>query len=162
MRGVRFNFHDAYFRGDSTHRGGAQIIPATRRVMLASMLTAKPRMFEPIYLVDIMCPKKCLGSAINVLSRRRGEVIDQAEITGMPMCAIKAYMPVNESFGFNGALRGDTRGQAFPQLIFDHWQLLPGDPLDATSKAGEIVLDIRKRKGLAEMIPALENYLDKL
>ncbi|XP_045158723.2 elongation factor 2-like [Mercenaria mercenaria] len=162
VRGVRFNFQDAHFRGDPSHRGGGQIIPATRRVMLAAMLTAKPKLFEPVYLVEVMCPKTCLGSAINLLSRKRGEVIDQQQQEGTPMCTVKAYMPVNESFGFNGELRGDTGGQAFPQFIFDHWQLLPGDPLDVSSKAGEIVADIRKRKGLHVEVPALDNFLDKL
>ncbi|KAL4235861.1 Elongation factor 2 [Mactra antiquata] len=162
VRGVRFNLQDAYFKGDQSHRGGGQIIPATRRAMLASMLTAKPRLIEPVYLVEIMCPKDCLGAAVNLLSRKRGEIVEQVLLEGSPMSTIKAYMPVNESFGFNGELRGDTGGQAFPQFIFDHWQLLPGDPLDATSKAGEIVADIRKRKGLVEKIPALENFFDKL
>ena len=64
--------------------------------------------------------------------------------------------------GFNGDLRGETGGKAFPQALFSHWQQLPGDPLDASSKAGGIVKDIRERKGLAATIPALENYLDKL
>lgn len=162
VRGVRFNFHDAYFRGDHTHHGGGQIIPATRRVMLAAMLTAKPRLFEPVYLVEIMCPQSCLGAAINLVSRKRGEVIDQHQQEGTPMCSVKAYLPVNESFGFNGELRGDTGGQAFPQFIFDHWQLLPGDPLDPTSQAGEVVKDIRHRKGLNVVVPALDNFLDKL
>jgi elongation factor 2 len=126
------------------------------------MLTAKPKLFEPVYLVDVVCPKTCLGSAINLLSRKRGQIVDQKVQEGTPMCTIQAFMPVNESFGFNGELRGETGGQAFPQFLFDHWQLLPGDPLDASSKAGEIVADIRQRKGLNVEIPALENFLDKL
>lgn len=162
VRGVRFDLQDAHFRGDSSHRGGGQIIPATRRVMFASMLTAQPRIFEPVYLVEITCPEVCQGAAINLVSRRRGEILEQVRQEGTPMCVVRAYMPVNESFGFNGALRGETGGQAFPQFIFDHWQLLPGDPLDSTSKAGEIVTDIRSRKGLVTVVPALDNYLDKL
>lgn len=162
VRGVRFDLQDAYFRGDTSHRGGGQIIPATRRVMFASMLTASPRLYEPVYLVEITCPKLCIGAAINLVSRRRGEILEQLDQHGTPMCTVKAYMPVNESFGFNSDLRGDTGGQAFPQFIFDHWQLLPGDPLDPVSKAGEIVTDIRKRKGLVSVVPALDNYLDKL
>jgi hypothetical protein len=64
--------------------------------------------------------------------------------------------------GFTSELRSSTGGQAFPQCVFDHWQVLPGDPLDATSRPGQVVLGIRKRKGLKEGIPALDNYLDKL
>lgn len=147
---------------DPSIRGVSQILPATRRVMYASMLTAKPSLLEPVYLVEIMCPKSCLGATINLLSRRRGEIVEQGEQPGTPLCVVKAYMPVNESFGFNGELRGETGGQAFPQFVFDHWQLLPGDPLDTDSRSGAVVTEIRKRKGLPDKIPALENFLDKL
>lgn len=64
--------------------------------------------------------------------------------------------------GFAEELRGQTGGQAFPQCIFDHWQLLPGDPLEQTSLAGTVVSDIRQRKGLNRAIPTLDNFLDKL
>ena len=42
----------------------------------------------------------------------------------------------NEEFfptGFTADLRSQTGGQAFPQCVFDHWQIMPGDPLDAAS-----------------------------
>ena len=64
--------------------------------------------------------------------------------------------------GFTGDLRSKTQGQAFPQCVFDHWQLMADDPTDPASKSGIIVLETRKRKGLKENIPALDNYLDKL
>merc|ERR1711911_407028 len=56
----------------------------------------------------------------------------------------------------------NTAGQAFPQCVFDHWQILPGNPMETGNKPSQIVADIRKRKGLKEGIPALDNYLDKL
>lgn len=64
--------------------------------------------------------------------------------------------------GFTADLRSNTGGQAFPQCVFDHWQILPGNPEDPSSKPGIVVTDTRKRKGLKEGIPALDNYLDKL
>jgi elongation factor 2 len=75
---------------------------------------------------------------------------------------VRAYLPVAESFGFTGALRGQTQGKAFPQCVFDHWRVIQDDPLTAGSKAEVIVNNIRKRKGLKEGIPGLENYLDKM
>lgn len=54
MRGVRFNIYDVTLHADAIHRGGGQIIPTARRVLYASVLTAKPRLLEPIYLVEIM------------------------------------------------------------------------------------------------------------
>ena len=52
--------------------------------------------------------------------------------------------------------------QAFPQCVFDHWQRLPGNPLEDGTKPSDVVLETRKRKGLKEGVPGLDNYLDKL
>lgn len=64
--------------------------------------------------------------------------------------------------GFTGHLRSLTAGQAFPQCVFSHWQMIQGDVFDVESKSGSIVKQIRIRKGLKENIPALDNYIDKL
>ena len=64
--------------------------------------------------------------------------------------------------GFTADLRSNTGGQAFPQCVFDHWQTLPGDIGDASSRPGKVVAETRKRKGLSEGIPSLDKYLDKL
>ena len=53
MRGVRFNIYDVTLHTDAIHRGGGQIIPTARRVLYASMITAGPRLMEPVYLVEI-------------------------------------------------------------------------------------------------------------
>ena len=55
---------------------------------------------------------------------------------------MQAYLPVNESFGFNGELRQATGGQAFPQLVFDHWGLMQGSSLDKGGKVEQIILDM--------------------
>lgn len=34
------------------------------------------------------------------------------------------------SFGFETDLRSYSLGQAFCQQVFDHWSVVPGDPLD--------------------------------
>ena len=64
--------------------------------------------------------------------------------------------------GFTEDLRSQTGGQAFPQCVFDHWQIMAGDPFAEDSKPNTIVLATRKRKGLAENIPPLDRFLDKL
>jgi len=164
MRGVRFNLHDVTLHADAIHRGGGQIIPTTRRVLYAAVLTASPRLQEPVYLCEIQCPENAVGGIYGVLNRRRGIVFEESQVTGTPMFVVKAHLPVNESFGFTADLRSNTGGQAFPQCVFDHWQDMPGDPTDASgnSKPYAIVVDTRKRKGLKEGIPELSNYLDKL
>jgi len=162
VRGCRFNIHDVTLHADAIHRGGGQIIPTARRVFYAAMLTAKPAIMEPIYLVEIQCPENAMGGIYSVLNRRRGHVFAEDQKVGTPIHMVKAYLPVMESFGFTADLRSHTSGQAFPQCVFDHWQVFAGDPLEEGSKPNVIVLGIRKRKGLTEGIPPLDRYLDKL
>lgn len=162
MRGIRFDVCDVTLHADAIHRGGSQIIPTARRCFYAAVLTAKPTLLEPIYLVEIQCPEAAVGGIYGVLNRRRGHVFEESSIVGTPMFVVKAYLPVNESFGFTADLRSGTGGQAFPQCVFDHWQSLPGDPWDLSTKPGQIVTETRKRKGLKAGIPSLDEYLDKM
>ena len=64
--------------------------------------------------------------------------------------------------GFTADLRSNTGGQAFPQCVFDHWQVLPGDPMEENTKPNQVVIATRKRKGLSEGVPPLDRYYDKL
>lgn len=162
MRACRFNIHDVTLHADAIHRGGGQIIPTARRCLYACFLTAAPRIMEPVYLVEIQCPEQAVGGIYGVITRRRGHVFEEGLIAGTPMFLVKAYLPVNESFGFTADLRSNTGGQAFPQCIFDHWQAMTDDPLEATTKSGAIVLGTRKRKGLKENVESLDKYFDKL
>ena len=161
-RGVRLNIHDVTLHTDAIHRGGGQIIPTGRRCIYASMLTAKPCILEPVYLVDITCPENAMGGIYGCLNRRRGHVFSEEQRIGTPLYQVKAYLPVMESFGFTADLRSHTSGQAFPQCVFDHWQAVAGNPLTEGTKPNDIVLGIRKRKGLNPGIPSLDKYLDRL
>lgn len=122
--------------------------------------------FTCIYPVEIQCPENAIGGIYSVLNRRRGQVFSEEQRPGTPMFTVKAYLPVNESFGFNGELRQATGGQAFPQAVMDHWEQMNGctsklterqgrwlirafsAPLDKGSKLQELVTTIRVRKGL--------------
>jgi len=163
MRSIRFNVMDVTLHADAIHRGGGQIIPTARRVLYAAALLAEPSVLEPIFNVEIQVPEQAMGGIYGVLTRRRGHVYSEEQRVGTPLFTVKAYMPVNESFGFTGDLRAATGGQAFPQSVFDHWAILPGgSPLDSTTKPGQIVAETRKRKGLKDQVPTYLNYYDKL
>ncbi|EPQ60327.1 P-loop containing nucleoside triphosphate hydrolase protein [Gloeophyllum trabeum ATCC 11539] len=162
MRGIRFNVMDVVLHADAIHRGGGQIIPTTRRVCYAACLLANPGLQEPVYLVEIQCPENAIGGIYSCLNKRRGQVFSEEQRPGTPMFTVKAYLPVMESFGFNGELRSATGGQAFPQSVFDHWELMNGSPLEKGSKLEELVRNIRTRKGLKPEIPSLDTYYDKL
>jgi elongation factor 2 len=75
---------------------------------------------------------------------------------------MRAHLPVVESFGFDKALRAATGGQAFPQCSFDHWSVMTGNAFDPSTKVGELVATVRKRKGEKEVMPPLSQYEDKL
>ncbi|KAK0455903.1 P-loop containing nucleoside triphosphate hydrolase protein [Armillaria borealis] len=162
MRGVRFNILDVTLHADAIHRGGGQIIPTCRRVCYAACLLATPGLQEPIYLVEIQCPENAIGGIYSCLNKRRGQVFSEEQRPGTPMFTVKAYLPVSESFGFNGELRSHTAGQAFPQSVFDHWEIMNGSPLDKGTSIEKIVHQIRTRKGLKMEIPTLDTYYDKL
>ncbi|KAF8953529.1 Elongation factor 2 [Entomortierella lignicola] len=161
MRGCRFNILDVVLHADAIHRGGGQIIPACRSAIYAAAYVAQPGLMEPVYLVEITCPEQAMGGIYGVLNKRRGHTIGEEQRPGTPMYIVKAHLPVAESFGFTADLRQATGGQAFPQSVFDHWQLMNGisneDP-----KLIEKILSIRKRKGLKEEIPPLDRFLDRL
>ena len=162
MRGVRINIEDMTMHADAIHRGGGQMISTARRVFYACVLTGEPRLMEPVFLLDIQTIEHAMGGIYGVLNRRRGIMIGEENRAGTPIYNVKAYLPVMESFGLTADLRASTGGQAFPQCCFDHWQVFPGNPLDGTSLAATTVATIRKRKGLKEGIPPLDEYFDKL
>jgi elongation factor 2 len=162
MRGCRFNLMDVVLHADAIHRGMGQIMPTARRVCFASLMTSGPGLLEPVYLVNISVPQDAMGNVYGVLTKRRGHVFTEEQKPGTPQMTLLAYLPVMESFGFTADLRSHTGGKAFPQCSFDHWELMSGNPMEEGSKSNEVVLGVRKRKGLAPEIPPLDRYLDKL
>ena len=130
--------------------------------MYAAELTASPRLLEPMYLVEIQAPEGALGGIYSVMNQKRGMVIEEMQRPGTPMYTVKAYLPVIESFGFTATLRAATAGQAFPQCVFDHWEVLNADPLQGDSTASKLIGQIRKRKGIKPDVQPLSEYEDKL
>lgn len=45
------------------------------------------------------CPEAVVGGIYGVLNRKRGMVFEESQVMGTPMFVVKAYLPVNESFG---------------------------------------------------------------
>lgn len=161
MRGIRFNISDAQIHNDAAHRKQGQIMPAARRLYSGLQLLSTPTLLEPIFACEVTVPHDASGGVYQTLNARRGLILEEEEIEGTPMKIIKAELPVAESFGFISALRGNTQGKAFPQCYFDHWQPIKGIPLE-DPVARDLVLAIRKRKGLKEEIPIVKDLIDKL
>lgn len=163
VRGTKLKILDATLADKPIHRGGGQMIPTARRAVHASLLTATPRLMEPIFRLQIQCPTEISSDALHpVIARRRGHVIQDKPISGSTFHSLTGYMPLLDSFGFETDLRTFSQGQAMVYSVFDHWAVVPGDPLDRSivfhplepspphMLAREILLKTRRRKGLSE------------
>lgn len=50
-------------------------------------------------LLSMQCPEQVVGGIYGVLNRKRGHVFEESQVMGTPIFVVKAYLPVNESFG---------------------------------------------------------------
>ncbi|RZC62503.1 hypothetical protein C5167_024256 [Papaver somniferum] len=172
IRNVKFKIVDAKIAPEPLHRGTGQIIPTARRVAYSAFLMATPRLMEPVYYVEIQTPIDCVSAIYTVLSRRRGHVTADVPQPGTPAYIVKAFLPVIESFGFETDLRYHTQGQAFCLSVFDHWAIVPGDPLDKSivlrplepapiqHLAREFMVKTRRRKGMSEDV-SINKFFDE-
>lgn len=171
IRNVKFKIMDAAIAEEPLARGGGQLIPTARRVCYSAFLMATPRLMEPVYYVEIQTPADCISAIYNVLGKRRGHVTEDVLRPGTPIYLVKALLPVIESFGFETDLRYHTQGQAFCLSVFDHWQIVPGDPLDKSvvlrplepapvqALAREFMVKTRRRKGMSEDV-SINRFFD--
>lgn len=162
IRNTKFRITGVELAPEAIYRGGGQVIPTARRAIYSSFLMAGPRLMEPVYTCAMTGPADSIASLYTVLMKRRGHVLSDGPIAGTPLYAARALIPVIDSFGFETDLRIHTQGQANVSLVFNKWEIVPGDPLDKEAKtrplemagaqgaARDFVLKTRRRKGLAE------------
>ncbi len=153
LRGVKVKLMDAQLHEDPVHRGPAQIMPATRRGLLGSFLTANPLLLEPIYMIGVSVPAQWVGEVTSIITRKRGRIV-ASEQKG-PVTMINGFIPVAETFGLSAEMRSATSGRAFWQCTFDHWERAP----ENVSRA--VIEEIRKRRGLSSDIPRAERFIDE-
>jgi 116 kDa U5 small nuclear ribonucleoprotein component len=172
VRGTKIKILDAILADKPIHRGGGQMIPTARRTVHSALLTATPRLMEPVYRLQIQCPGEIVDAIQPILNRRRGHIVQDKPISGTTMYSVKAFLPVLDSFGFETDLRTFTQGQAMVHSVFDHWTVVPGDPLDRTiilhplepsppqCLARELLIKTRRRKGLSEDV-SISKFFDE-
>ena len=106
-----------------------QLVASMTDACRTALLNCGTRLLEPIYACELQATTESLGKMYTVLRRRRAEVVSEDVIEGTPFYAVRAELPVVESFGFASELRKETSGAAQPQLVFSHYSSLPQDPL---------------------------------
>ena len=91
IRGMRFDVKDCELHTDAIHRGGGQIMPAARRLFYALELLSSPSLLEPIFSCEITAPADCMGGVYQCLNQRRGQVVEEIQITGTPLNLVIFY-----------------------------------------------------------------------
>jgi len=153
IRGVKVKLMDAQLHEDPVHRGPAQIMPAIRRAILGSFLTAKPVLLEPVYRIEVSVPAQWVGDCIEIITRKRGKILASEQKGFLTM--IKGLIPVAETFGLSGEMRSATSGRAFWQCTFSHWEKVQ------ENIAVEVIRQIRQRKGLPPETPTPDMFIDE-
>lgn len=131
----------------------------SKAVVRQAFFGGRPRLMEPLYSVEILSAPSRVGIIRDLLRERRGALITEKGIPGTPLALLKGVLPVIDAPGFEVQLRLKTNGEAFGTMMFDHWDLVPGDPLDTSVRlsplqpakgselARDFVLKTRFRKG---------------
>ena len=89
----------------------------------AAVNKAKPVLLEPIMRLEVVTPGDFLGDVLGDLGRRRANI---RNIEGQgDIQAIKALIPLGESFGYADSLRSLTQGRASHSMEFDKYEQVP-------------------------------------
>jgi len=173
LRGVRVNLVDIKIHPDSAHHGAAQMVPAMVRAIKGGLLSSTPTLLEPLYSVQIEVPSQCndaMNGVMSAFGMVRGEIlsIEDGSERGIPLIRISGEVPIVETLtneercGFNGLLRGRTKGKAFAVFKFARWKALDGDPMSEGNMANETVMAIRERKGMKMEMPSFYDFAAKI
>ena len=153
MRGLKVKLMDVRLHEDPVHRGPAQIMPAIRRAILGSFLTATPVILEPVYKIGVSVSAQWVGESSSIITRKRGRILSSEQRGALTN--ITGYIPVAETFGLSADMRSATSGHAFWQCTFDHWEKAP------ESVVAEVIKQIRERRGLSSEIPSPKRFIDE-
>jgi len=133
---------DTKLHEDAIHRGPAQVYPAVRDSIRASMNDARTIMHEPVQILQIEAPLKYMGEVTKLVQSKRGQMLNvEQEVDHVSM---RIKMPVAEMIGLAGDLRGATEGRGTFALVDQMFERMP------TEIQTKVVRQIRDRKGLAE------------
>ncbi|MGP8125813.1 MAG: elongation factor EF-2 [Nitrososphaerales archaeon] len=152
-RGVKVVLTNYVPHEDAAHRTYAQLMPASRRAILAALLSANPTLLEPILGIEVKGPSDLIGAVTGVIQAKRGKLvkIEQKEV----MTVVEGEIPASETFDLSEKMRGATAGKAVWSTHFKTWQAVP------QSMLWGLVTEIRKRKGLPPDPPKAEEFIDK-
>ena len=152
MRGVKAILVNVELHEDPVHRGYAQIVPATRRTLYASILSADPILLEPILKIEAKVPPELMGAVTSVITSKRGKILNITQQEYVTV--VSGEIPAAETFDLSEAMRSATMGKAFWATEFSAWKPVPASLRD------KVIQEIRKRKGLPPRIPQISDFVE--
>ena len=84
---------------------------------------AKPKLLEPVMLVEVTTPEDYLGDVMGNLNSRRGRVEGMEPVGNAQV--IRAIVPLAEMFGYATDIRSMSQGRATFHMEFDHYEEVP-------------------------------------
>ena len=96
---------------------------AARSAFRELVMSAKPKLLEPVMRVEVVTPEEYVGDVMGDLNRRRGHVTG-TEARGNAQ-VINAMVPLANMFGYVNNLRSATQGRAQFTMHFDHYEQVP-------------------------------------
>ena len=97
---------------------------------ILSILRSRPaRLVESHLKLTLNSSLAGLGPLYQVLSKRRGKVLEDSMVDGTDLLLIEATLPHAESFGLAPELFRASSGEVTAlELVFWHWEILDQDP----------------------------------
>jgi elongation factor G len=84
---------------------------------------AKPKLLEPVMLVEVTTPEEYLGDVMGNLNSRRGRVEGMEPVGNAQV--VRAIVPLAEMFGYATDIRSMSQGRATFHMEFDHYEEVP-------------------------------------
>jgi len=85
-------------------------------------------LLEPIMKVEVLTPEEFFGDVLGDVNSRRGRVLGIEARSDIQ--AVRALVPLAETFGYTTDLRSLTQGRATQNMEFDHYQEVPPGVVD--------------------------------
>lgn len=142
-----------------------QIISTVKECCRRAFQLQPQRLMSPMFKCEIQVTTEVLGKMYAVIAKRNGRIIHGDMREGSQTFDINAFIPVIESLDFVNEIRKQTSGQANPQLVFSHYEVVNVDPFwvpnteeeyalfgekgDNENLARKYMNLVRRRKGLS-------------
>jgi elongation factor G len=99
-----------------------------------AMRRAKPKLLEPVMMVEVTTPEDYLGDVIGNVNSRRGRVESMTPVGNAQL--VKAIVPLSEMFGYVTDLRSMSQGRADYHMEFERYEEVPAS-IAAALETGE-------------------------